>query len=167
MSTPRVIVLLILTMACGRTHLDDAEEGAAGNDAGARDAARDGGNKTETDHGHAPKPDAAAPVTVACAGAGGGQCPAGTMCCAECAFSPPPPKCVPERECAGIAFQCDGPEDCPGAFCCPPKDSCRGTVKCADFCDSGAYCRVDADCPPRRHCCGAGPVRPGFCREAC
>ena len=65
--------------------------------------------------------------------------------------------CLPLASCSGLAFECDGPEDCPtGEECCVDVDFGGGSVCVASGSFIGTLkavmCRGDDDCPLGQEC---------------
>src|SRR4051812_21843088 len=59
-------------------------------------------------------------------------------------------------------FDCDGPEDCPGAICCfPIRDSFAHAACAADCPGEGRLCHSIADCPEGLVCCLNFVLGPG------
>jgi hypothetical protein len=69
-------------------------------------------------------------------------------------------------------FDCDGPEDCPGAVCCFPKRNAFSRAACASSCpamSASVLCHETRDCRPGQVCCLnflLGPSN-GLCLGAC
>jgi hypothetical protein len=76
----------------------------------------------------------------------------GNVCCEGF-----PPTCSATPCPVGIQSDaCDGPEDCPGRFCCLLVAPLFGT-ECVTSCGQtgdqrGLICHTDADCPPNQAC---------------
>lgn len=70
--------------------------------------------------------------------------------------------CAPLGDCADMAFECDGPEDCgEGAACCADVapgggSSCGAAAECFDI-DEVVMCRDDGDCALGEDCVPADP----------
>lgn len=152
----RVVVVMAVFAACG------------GDSAKAIDAAP-GGDGTRIDGPPTPPvidaPGADAAQGVAC---GATTCVEGQE---ECCFaSPGAGTCEHTGTCTGIAFTCDGPEDCPGAVCCvrgnTPNDP--GGSACENPCQTQNLCHTNGDCgggAPK--CCALGQTDYKVCLAQC
>jgi hypothetical protein len=99
----------------------------------------------------------------------GGKCGAGSICCDD---FPKPDRCVSQFSdcaCAGTGdctpIACDGPEDCPGGFCCAATNYTFpipefDVVSCKPTCgeDEHVVCREDKDCPGAGQECNQSSV---------
>ena len=90
--------------------------------------------------------------SVACPGAPGCTCGAGTTCCVTfTGGSITAASCTPLAQCRDLAFLCDGPEDCPaGTECCGlfapgGGSSCVPSGDCGTS-DEKVFCREQGDC---------------------
>lgn len=102
--------------------------------------------------------------TIACRGAEGCTCASTSVCCVLA--SPDEAgdgHCTSLASCAGLAFRCDGPEDCgPGTVCCAELNSGGGSSCVAEKDCHGlntmVLCRSTQDCPGLgRDCVPAAP----------
>jgi hypothetical protein len=151
----RIVVMLALVIACGGDKskaIDAAPGGDAGVDAPSNPPPIDG-NMPDASQG------------VAC----------GAMTCVngqeECCFTMPGAgTCDPAGSCAGVAFTCDGPEDCPGAVCCVRGNNpgTPGGSECRNPCQTQDLCHTNGDCgggSPK--CCQLGTSDYKVCLAQC
>jgi len=96
---------------------------------------------------------------VACPGAPDCSCGGAESCCVllDQDLQPENVRCDALTECRGLAFVCDGPEDC-GAdeVCCAVEttgggSSCSTPTDCRGL-DEWIMCHGDEDCEGRKHC---------------
>jgi hypothetical protein len=92
------------------------------------------------------------PYTPDCA------CPSTDVCCVTVVDDEfDSASCSPLTDCAGLAFECDGPEDCgDGDACCADLttgggSSCTGSTECIGV-DEVVMCREDDDCETGWNC---------------
>src|SRR5215475_5724615 len=132
--TAKYLVIAFLLVACGSNKTaSDAPNGGDGNPIDSpmsNDAANDGSATTD------------AAVGVSC----------GTMTCTSqqecCVDNGGMRTCVTQGQCTGVAFACDGPEDCPTTeVCCLAATGGMpgSTCKPANMCQTSA-CHEDPDC---------------------
>ena len=78
--------------------------------------------------------------------------------------------CVDPGNCQGVAFACDGPEDCqsPDVCCLAAVGGMAGaTCKPATMCQTDA-CHTDPDCPANTpKCCPVGTTGYNICLAKC
>jgi hypothetical protein len=110
---------------------------------------------------------AASTGTIACKGASGCACDTQSVCCVQVAGDPPAfsdGACTTLTSCPGLAFRCDGPEDCSaGTVCCAELNagggsSCKAETDCHGI-HTTVLCRSDDDCFSKVKDCK--PAEPG------
>jgi hypothetical protein len=98
---------------------------------------------------------------VACSGAPGNKCAAGSVCCksigASCTTTFGACDCTMDGSCTAIG--CDGPDDCPGAKCCALQNPARFpqfvATSCKPSCNTNneeIVCAGNSDCPNGGEC---------------
>lgn len=154
------VLCLALVAACG------SDAPVAVTDAGSRGDAAPTPAACETINWRNPNPG-----TVSCPGVSSCQCGGPDVCCVgrrgdEITGS----SCQSLESCAGVAFECDGPEDCAeGLICCASvPDAGGGGAACVEERDcfglnEVTLCRGDADCGPLENCIPAS--RDAYFRE--
>src|SRR5262249_22022029 len=106
-------------------------------------------------------------VSVTCAGT---TCAPTEICCVVKQNDPTEQDCAVPMMCAGVAAQCDGPEDCPGEGCCGDFDNATQlykSVTCKAACDGSPaqpiICHYpDGACPDGLHCADSSHMPAGF-----
>lgn len=156
---PRLLALLLVIAACGRTELDlvpdDGGAATGGSSSGAAGGGGTGGAGGSGSGGQAP------PVPIMC-----GQ----TICvpgAETCCFQGNTQTCIPaQSQCSGASVAClDGAGCSGGRFCCASLVGGSTSCQAAQLCSltSGLFlCGTDAQCPntvPR--CCRVGAT--GIC----
>ncbi len=140
------IVVFAFLIACSSKHA------TTGDDAPGADSNPTIDSPTSGDAGNDAKSTIDAGVGVAC---GMTTC-TGTQ---ECCLANGQRTCVDQGKCQGIAFTCDGPEDCAmNEVCCVsntggmPGSSCKAATMCRT-----EACHADPDCPMAEpKCCQLG-----------
>src|SRR5262245_10979167 len=153
------ILVLSFLIACGSKHSTSGDDAPSGDDSSpmidsptSGDAGGDGMSTVD------------AAVGVAC----------GMTTCTstqECCLANGQRTCVAQGDCQGVAFACDGPEDCQtGEVCCAsntggtPGSECRDA---GDMCRAIA-CHADPDCPMATpKCCQLGMAELHVCLAQC
>lgn len=109
----------------------------------------------------APMPDV--PRTGDGVPCGMATCTSPNVCCVD--FGSGASSCTPAGACRASAFECDGPEDCPGELCCATGDATSASSTCGASCIV-RVCHVAGDCPSGNLCC---PVigGSGYCSPVC
>lgn len=102
------------------------------------------------------------PNQIVCPYAPDCACPTAGVCCANLEGTEIiGASCSDLAACSGLAFLCDGPEDCnTGEVCCALEatgggSSCKALMDCVGL-DEYIMCRQDDDCNLGQHCTPAG-----------
>jgi hypothetical protein len=141
------ILALAFVFACSSKHSTTGDDAPNGTDSSTIDS------PTSGDAGGDGMSNVDASVGVAC---GMTTC-MGTQ---ECCLANGTRSCVDAGKCTGIAFTCDGPEDCPANdVCCAGNTGGMPGSKCepkTDVCRAVA-CHADNECPTAQpKCCALG-----------
>lgn len=102
------------------------------------------------------------PDQIACPYAPDCLCPDTGVCCVDVNdYEITGAHCSQLADCSGLAFRCDGPEDCGSVEVCCAVEALGGGSSCVDEMDCNGIdeyvmCRGDEDCGPSEHCYPAG-----------